>query len=212
MTYWNKFKSKLLQIWSRHHLTLYLLNAEWNYFYLKQSRGKWVRLPQQLLKIRYDLYLWCHFIIAENCVIILWLGQLYNTCVHSRCHFAGTIISFIMKNCYENIEPICPGRVTSACSNNDTRCVTLVINPVISFRRKGLWLPQTEHTRGHLWHSYFVEVNQLMVSTVKLPKWWLQLGSSRYSVGTNDRYIFHFQVLLNWSLKQIHRKWVHASQ
>lgn len=132
MTYWNKFKSKLLQIWSRHHLTLYLLNAEWNYFYLKQSRGKWVRLPQQLLKIRYDLYLWCHFIIAENCVIILWLGQLYNTCVHSRCHFAGTIISFIMKNCYENIEPICPGRVTSACSNNDTRCVTLVINPVIN--------------------------------------------------------------------------------
>ena len=38
-------------------LTLYLLNAEWNYFYLKQSRGKWVRLPQQLLKIRYDLFL-----------------------------------------------------------------------------------------------------------------------------------------------------------
>ena len=51
-----------------------------------------------------------------------------------------------------------------------------------------------------------------MVSTVKLPKWWLQLGSSSYSVGTNDRYILHMPVLLNWSLKQINRKWVHASQ
>jgi hypothetical protein len=34
---------------------------------------------------------------------------------------------------------------------------------------------QREHTRSLLWHRYSVTVNQVIVATVKLPKWWLQL-------------------------------------
>jgi hypothetical protein len=29
--------------------------------------------------------------------------------------------------------------------------------------------------RGHLWHRYSITINQVMVGTVKLSKWWLQL-------------------------------------
>jgi hypothetical protein len=31
---------------------------------------------------------------------------------------------------------------------------------------------QVEHIRGHLWHKYYITVNQVMVATVKLSKWW----------------------------------------
>jgi hypothetical protein len=29
-----------------------------------------------------------------------------------------------------------------------------------------------EHIRGHLWHRYAIAVNQVVVATVKLSKWW----------------------------------------
>jgi hypothetical protein len=34
-------------------------------------------------------------------------------------------------------------------------------------RRTGLWLRQSEHIRGHLWHRYSVEVNQVIVATIQ---------------------------------------------
>jgi hypothetical protein len=40
----------------------------------------------------------------------------------------------------------------------------------------GLLLQQMEHIRGHLWHRYSVTDNQVMVVTLKLSKWWLQLN------------------------------------
>jgi hypothetical protein len=36
-------------------------------------------------------------------------------------------------------------------------------------------LRQVEHIRGNLWHRYSIAVNQVMVVTVKLSKWWLKL-------------------------------------
>jgi len=36
-------------------------------------------------------------------------------------------------------------------------------------------LRQVDHIHGHLWHRYSITVNQVMVATVKLSKWWLQL-------------------------------------
>ena len=71
----------------------------------------------------------------------------------------------------------CTGRVSSPCSTNDTRCVNLVTNTLISHEwgKDGKCLRQVEHIRGHLWHRY-IAVNQIMVATVKLSKWWLQLS------------------------------------
>jgi len=40
--------------------------------------------------------------------------------------------------------------------------------------RIGLSLRQTEHIGGHLWHRYSVAVNQIVVATVILSKWWFQ--------------------------------------
>jgi hypothetical protein len=40
----------------------------------------------------------------------------------------------------------------------------------------GKCLQQVEHIRGQLWHRYSITVNQVMVLTVKLSKWWLQLN------------------------------------
>ena len=36
----------------------------------------------------------------------------------------------------------------------------------------GKCLRQMEYIRGHLWHRYSIAVNQVMVATVKLLKWW----------------------------------------
>jgi hypothetical protein len=41
--------------------------------------------------------------------------------------------------------------------------------------RIGKFLRQVQHIHGHLWHRYFATVNQVMLTTVKLSKWWLQL-------------------------------------
>ena len=36
-------------------------------------------------------------------------------------------------------------------------------------------LRQVENIRGHFWHRYSITANHVMVATVKLSKWWLQL-------------------------------------
>jgi hypothetical protein len=41
-----------------------------------------------------------------------------------------------------------------------------------NFYRTGKCLRQVEHIRGHLWHRYSISVNQVVVATVKLSKWW----------------------------------------
>jgi hypothetical protein len=58
------------------------------------------------------------------------------------------------------------------CSTSDTHRVNLVTNPVRSHERGKD--REVEHISGHLWHRYSIPVNQVMVATVKLSKWWLQ--------------------------------------
>ena len=59
------------------------------------------------------------------------------------------------------------GMISYSFSNSGTRRVACVASPVIS-HDWGLWLRQTEHIRGKLWHRYTAMVNQLMVATVQL--------------------------------------------
>ena len=72
----------------------------------------------------------------------------------------------------------CSGRVSSSCSTNCTHRVNLVTNPVIIMNeeRTGKFFRQVDHIRGHLWHIYSIAVNHVVVATVKLSKWWLQLN------------------------------------
>ena len=39
---------------------------------------------------------------------------------------------------------------------------------------------QVDHIRSLLWHRYSVTVNQVMVATVKLSKWLLQLNQKEH--------------------------------
>jgi hypothetical protein len=72
----------------------------------------------------------------------------------------------------------CSGRISSSCSNSDTRCVNLVTNQVISHA----WGKDREvlTTRGtyprSLVRRYSITVNQVIVASIKLSKWWLQLN------------------------------------
>ena len=52
----------------------------------------------------------------------------------------------------------CSGRVSSSCSTCDTHRVTLITKRWWSIKeeRTGLWLQQTGHICGHLWHRYSV--------------------------------------------------------
>ena len=43
----------------------------------------------------------------------------------------------------------------------------------------GKCLRQMEHTCDHMWHGYSIAVNQVIVSTVNLSKWWLQLSQDK---------------------------------
>jgi hypothetical protein len=63
----------------------------------------------------------------------------------------------------------CFGRVSSSWSTCGTRRAALLTNLVRSHERgkDGLWLRQTKHMRGYLWHRYFVTDKQV-VATVKL--------------------------------------------
>jgi hypothetical protein len=74
-------------------------------------------------------------------------------------------------------ELMCSRRVSSSCSTSDTRRVNLVTKRVIRHEwRTGKCLPQVEHIHSHLWHRYSITVNQVMVATVKLSRWWLHLN------------------------------------
>jgi len=42
--------------------------------------------------------------------------------------------------------------------------------------RIGMCLRQVVHIHVHLRHIYSITVDQVMVATVKLSKWWLQLN------------------------------------
>jgi hypothetical protein len=70
----------------------------------------------------------------------------------------------------------CSGRGSSSCSTSGTCRVNLVTNPVMNEERTRKCLRQVKHIGGHLWHRYSITVNQVMVATVKLSKWWLQLN------------------------------------
>jgi hypothetical protein len=73
----------------------------------------------------------------------------------------------------------CSGRVNSSCSTSGTRRVNLVTNPVISHEWGKDW--EVLMTSGtymlSLWHRYRLTVNQVMVATVKLSKWWPTSGA-----------------------------------
>ena len=72
----------------------------------------------------------------------------------------------------------CSGRISSSCSNSDTRCVNLVTNQVISHA----WGKDREvHTTSgtyprSLVRRYSITVNQVIVASIKLSKWRLQLN------------------------------------
>ena len=69
------------------------------------------------------------------------------------------------------------GRVSISCSTSGTSRVNLVTNPVISreWGKDREVLATSGTYPGHFWHRYSVAVNQVMVATVTLAKWWLQL-------------------------------------
>ena len=69
-------------------------------------------------------------------------------------------------------ERMCSGSVGSYTSG--THRVNLVTNQVTSH----VWGKDRAvfTTSCHLWHRYSITVNQVMVATVKLSKWWLQLN------------------------------------
>jgi hypothetical protein len=53
---------------------------------------------------------------------------------------------------------------------------TINLNQATFEERTGKCLRQVEHICGHLWHRYSITVNKVMVATVKLSKWWVQLN------------------------------------
>jgi len=68
----------------------------------------------------------------------------------------------------------CPGRISSSCSTYGTHRVNLVANLVISNERGpdcdyDKWNRQMGHTRGHLWHRYYITwTSQIYVLSYKL--------------------------------------------
>jgi hypothetical protein len=58
-------------------------------------------------------------------------------------------------------------------ASSGTRHVALVSSRMLrnDEERNGLWLWQSEHIHGHLWHSYTVTINQDTEATVQLSKW-----------------------------------------
>ena len=72
---------------------------------------------------------------------------------------------------------MCSGRIISSFCTCGTGCVTLVTILVISHQwGKDRIIITTNGTYlCHLWHRYSVAVNQVMVATVTLSKWWLHV-------------------------------------
>jgi len=55
-------------------------------------------------------------------------------------------------------------------TNNDLQNIHIKLQ-----ERTGKCLRQVDDIRDHLWHRYSITVNQFMVETVNLSKWWLHL-------------------------------------
>jgi hypothetical protein len=53
---------------------------------------------------------------------------------------------------------VCFRRVMISCLTSGTRHVTF--DHSCKSKRTGLWLLQTEHSSGHLWHKYLITINQ----------------------------------------------------
>ena len=67
----------------------------------------------------------------------------------------------------------CSGRISSSCSNSDTRCVNLVTNQVISHawgKDREVLTTSGTYPRS-LVRRYSIAVNQVMMATVKHSKW-----------------------------------------
>ena len=86
--------------------------------------------------------------------------------------------------------------------------------------RTGNCFRQVEHICGNLWSRYFITDNHIVVATVKLSKWWLQLSQEEslcsvtslldatlyqwtpdrnhmlWNIVLTERYILHMRVLL----------------
>jgi hypothetical protein len=58
-----------------------------------------------------------------------------------------------------------------------------------------------EHIRGDLWHRYSITVNQVMVASVKLSKWWLQLNLVRNQI---QKLLFRKNVIECLVLRECH--------
>jgi hypothetical protein len=85
----------------------------------------------------------------------------------------------------------CSWRVDSSCPTSGTRRVNLVTNPMISHEwgkeRKVLTISGTYPGGFFVTHiPYSITVNQVMVATVKLSKWWLQLNQYRKYAAIQD--------------------------
>jgi hypothetical protein len=91
----------------------------------------------------------------------------------------------VTPKCLENTEITCSDYVLTAYDKicyigkvleNDLSHVAFVTKLVINHEwgETRLWRRQTEHISGHLLQRYSVTVNQVVVTTVKLLKCWLQ--------------------------------------
>jgi hypothetical protein len=72
---------------------------------------------------------------------------------------------------------MCSRRVSSSCSTNDNRRITKAVISHEGGKDSEECSRRVEHIRSHLWHRYSATVNQVMVGTVKLSKWWSQLNN-----------------------------------
>jgi hypothetical protein len=83
-------------------------------------------------------------------------------------HFSTCIWSIYLSQFTNKAKP----RVTKTPikTGGELTCSGKVMNEEMT----GKCLRQVAHTRGHLWHRYFITFNQVMVTTVTLSKWWLQ--------------------------------------
>jgi hypothetical protein len=98
--------------------------------------------------------------------------------------------------------------------------------------RTGLWLRQTEHNRGHLWHRYSVTVKQVTVVTINFRNDYFNLHTKNpwfssffvstnhpgnhernhklWNVGSPERYILHMNHKL-WNVGSPERYILHMN-
>jgi len=66
---------------------------------------------------------------------------------------------------------------------------------------RGECLLQVQHIRRHLGHKYSIAVNQVMVATVKLSKWWLQRNQEEPLRSTRILWLMHSSHLMSFLLR-----------